>query len=70
MGLVCAEVVKVSRHANADRLKTCQVRTDMETVQVVTNAPNVREGLKVAFAVSSLAHSPHAVFPPPGGDKN
>ncbi|KAK9915050.1 hypothetical protein WJX75_004126 [Coccomyxa subellipsoidea] len=50
VGPICAEIVKFSRHPNADRLKTCQVRTATETLQVVTNAPNVREGLKVAFA--------------------
>ncbi len=60
VGQVCAEVVKVSKHPNADRLKVLQVRTDIETLQVVTNAPNVREGLRVAFAVwlASVSSSP------------
>ena len=78
--IICAEITKVSRHPNADRLRVCQAYTGEETVQVrpamielqyafkskspcsfpgdsvhaqvVTNAPNVKEGLKVAFAVS------------------
>ena len=77
--IICAEITKVSKHPNADRLRVCQVDTGEETVQVhlspskpiclqaelqtrmthivvhmqvVTNAPNVREGQKVAFAVS------------------
>lgn len=59
VGLVCAEVVKVSKHPNADRLKVCQVRTDIETLQVVTNAPNVIEGMKVAFAVCTVLQHVH-----------
>ncbi len=90
IGPICAEVVKLSKHPKADRLKVCQVRTDVETLQVsgsatcmgfmlmtqtqvhiaanalphakearhcvvltqvVTNAANVKEGMKVAFAV-------------------
>ncbi|MEP6134326.1 phenylalanine--tRNA ligase subunit beta, partial [Marinobacter sp.] len=50
-GIVVGEVVSVSPHPDADKLRVCQVRNGTETVQVVCGAPNVRDGLKVPFAV-------------------
>lgn len=47
---VVGEVVACERHANSDRLHVCQVSDGSESVQVVCGAPNVRAGLKVAFA--------------------
>jgi tRNA-binding EMAP/Myf-like protein len=32
--IICAEVLKVSRHPNADRLRVCQVQTGDGTLQV------------------------------------
>ena len=32
--IICAEITKVSKHPNADRLRVCQVHTGEETVQV------------------------------------
>ena len=49
--VIVAEVVKAERHPDADRLSVCQVRTDSdELIEVVCGAPNVRDGLKTAFA--------------------
>jgi len=49
-GVVVGEVLAVARHPDADKLSVCQV-SDGETVaQVVCGAPNVRAGLKTAFA--------------------
>lgn len=49
-GIVVGHVLQQARHPNADRLSVCVV-TDGETeYPVVCGAPNVRQGLKVAFA--------------------
>lgn len=46
-----AEVVSVKRHPDADRLSVCEVRTGKgATVEVVCGAPNVRKGMKAAYA--------------------
>ena len=50
-GIVVGEVVSVSPHPDADKLRVCQVSDGAQTVQVVCGAPNVRDGLKVPFAV-------------------
>ena len=49
-GVVVAKVVKSEKHPNADKLSVCEIDVGtMETVQVVCGAPNVREGLIVAW---------------------
>ncbi len=50
-GIVVGEVVSVAPHPDADKLRVCQVSDGTRTVQVVCGAPNVRDGLKVPFAV-------------------
>ncbi|HLT13079.1 MAG TPA: phenylalanine--tRNA ligase subunit beta, partial [Marinobacter sp.] len=50
-GVVVGEVVSVEAHPDADKLRVCQVSDGTQTVQVVCGAPNVRNGLKVPFAV-------------------
>lgn len=50
-GVVVGEVQSVEPHPDADKLRVCQVHDGRETVQVVCGAPNVRQGLKVPFAV-------------------
>lgn len=48
---VVGHVVECGRHPNADRLSLCFVDTGRgDKVQVVCGAPNVRQGLKIAFA--------------------
>jgi phenylalanyl-tRNA synthetase beta chain len=49
-GVVVGEVLSVARHPDADKLSVCQVNDGAVTLQVVCGAPNVREGLKTAFA--------------------
>ncbi len=50
-GIVVAHVVEREQHPDADRLSLCRVDPgDGEVVDVVCGAPNVRAGLKVAFA--------------------
>lgn len=50
-GVVVARVVECGKHPDADRLSLCQVDTGTgELTQVVCGAPNVRQGLNVAFA--------------------
>jgi phenylalanyl-tRNA synthetase beta chain len=58
-GIVVAKVVRCQKHPNADRLNVCAVddggitpdvkRDEQGYVQVVCGAPNVREGLTVAW---------------------
>ncbi len=50
-GVVVGEVRSVAPHPDADKLRVCEVTDGNEAVQVVCGAPNVREGLKVPFAV-------------------
>ena len=54
-GVKIAEVVKVSPHPQADRLKVCQVFTGKETLQVICGAPNVREGIKAPLILPGFA---------------
>ncbi|MEQ9265381.1 MAG: phenylalanine--tRNA ligase subunit beta [Balneolaceae bacterium] len=49
-GVIVGEVLDVSQHPNADRLKVCQVNLGDETVQIVCGADNVAQGQKVAVA--------------------
>src|SRR5262249_22146470 len=50
-GFVVADVIEAGRHPNADRLSLCYADAGTgEQIQVVCGAPNVRTGMKVAFA--------------------
>lgn len=44
--IVVGKILKIERHPDADKLVICQVQIseDGETVQIVTGAPNVKEG--------------------------
>ena len=48
--VVVGEVISVSHHADADKLKVCEVSDGIATHQVVCGAANVRPGVKVPFA--------------------
>ncbi len=50
-GFVVAHVAERDKHPNADRLSLCQIDDGSgKLLQVVCGAPNVRQGLKIAFA--------------------
>ena len=49
-GVVVGEVLSVEKHPGADKLTVCRVSDGAATVQVVCGAPNVRKGMKAAFA--------------------
>ena len=44
---VVGQIEKIEPHPDADKLIICQVNVGTETVQIVTGAPNVKEGDKV-----------------------
>ena len=45
--IVVGQIKKIEKHPDADKLVICQVDIGTETIQIVTGAPNVREGQKV-----------------------
>lgn len=45
--IVIGQITKIERHPDADKLIICQVNIGTESVQIVTGAPNVKEGDKV-----------------------
>lgn len=45
--IVVGQIKKIERHPDADKLIICQVDIGGETIQIVTGAPNVKEGDKV-----------------------
>src|SRR5699024_8346411 len=45
--IVIGQIEKIEPHPDADKLVICQVNVGKETVQIVTGAPNVKEGQKV-----------------------
>nr|WP_294526309.1 phenylalanine--tRNA ligase subunit beta [uncultured Blautia sp.] len=45
--IVIGQITKIDKHPDADKLIICQVNIGEETVQIVTGAPNVKEGDKV-----------------------
>ena len=49
-GLVVAEVLAVAPHPGASALQVCEVSTGGERYRVVCGAPNVRAGVRAAFA--------------------
>ncbi len=50
-GVVVAEVLKVERHPDADRLTVCQVNAGGKPLTIVCGAPNVTAGIKVPAAL-------------------
>ena len=45
--IVICQIDKIEKHPDADKLIICQVNIGTESVQIVTGAPNVKEGDKV-----------------------
>ncbi len=48
--IIVAEVERVERHPNADRLTLCYVNNGVEVVEVVCGAPNVEAGKRYPYA--------------------
>ena len=42
--IVVGQIEKIEKHPDADKLIICQVNIGAETIQIVTGAPNVKEG--------------------------
>lgn len=49
--IVIGQILSIERHPDADKLIICQVNVGTETVQIVTGAPNVKEGDKVSVVL-------------------
>ncbi len=45
--IVVGQIDKIERHPDADKLIICQVNIGSQSIQIVTGAPNVKEGDKV-----------------------
>ena len=45
--IVVGQIDKIEKHPDADKLIICQVNVGTETIQIVTGAPNVKEGDKI-----------------------
>ena len=45
--IITGQITKIERHPDADKLIICQVDIGTTTIQIVTGAPNVKEGDKV-----------------------
>ena len=45
--IVIGQIEKIEKHPDADKLVVCQVNIGTETVQIVTGAKNVSEGVKI-----------------------
>lgn len=50
--IVLGEILEINAHPNADRLKLAVVSTGNEKFNVVCGAPNIKPGMKIAFAKS------------------
>ena len=49
--IVVGRILKTEKHPDADKLVVCQVDVGSETLQIVTGAPNVKEGAKVVVVL-------------------
>ena len=49
--VVVGKIVSIEAHPNADKLCVCKVDTGSETLQIVTGAPNVKEGDLIPLAL-------------------
>lgn len=71
--IVVGKILKIEKHPDANKLIICQVQISEEgdTVQIVTGAPNVKEGDKVPVVLEGgrVAGSAHDDTPHPDGIK-
>lgn len=50
--IVVGQILSIEKHPDADKLIVCQVDIGTETIQIVTGAPNVKEGDKVPVVLA------------------
>ena len=50
--IVVGQIDKIEKHPDADKLIVCQVNVGTESIQIVTGAPNVKEGDKVPVVLA------------------
>ncbi len=62
-GVVVAKILSVENHPTSKKLHLLKVDKGDEVVDVVCGAPNVREGMKVAFATAGGSVSGHPITP-------
>ena len=60
-GVVCAKILTVENHPNSKKLHLLTVDTGKGVVDCVCGAPNVREGMRVAFATAGGMVSGNAI---------
>src|SRR6056297_3399440 len=53
-GIIVGEIEKIEEHPDADKLVICMVNIGDEKIQIVTGAPNVKEGQKVPIAPAGV----------------
>lgn len=65
--IVIGQIQKIEKHPDADKLIVCQVDIGNEVIQIVTGAPNVKEGDKVPVVLDGgkVAGSAHSAGPLP-----
>lgn len=65
--IVIGQIKKIEKHPDADKLIVCQVDVGNEVTQIVTGAPNVKEGDKVPVVLDGgkVAGSAHSAGPLP-----
>ena len=54
--IVIGQIDKIEKHPDADKLIICQVDIGEKTIQIVTGAPNVKEGDKVPADMTAKKH--------------
>lgn len=68
--IVIGQIETIEKHPNADKLIVCQVNVGEETLQIVTGAPNVKEGDKVPVVLDGgRVAGDHEGKKTPGGVK-
>ena len=58
---VVGEVIRISKHPNADKLSVCSVNVGSETIQIICGASNIEQKHKVPVALpgASIPHNQH-----------
>lgn len=68
--IIVGQIIRIEKHPDADKLVICQVDTGSETIQIVTGAPNVYEGMKVPVCLDGgRVAGGHDGSRTPGGNK-